>query len=412
MQSVAFTGRDVMVATAAVEGAPLVSNSARMTWTAGRHATFLTLNTSPGTGVPGALVPAVASLTDSSTEPPLPIVGATVTFTLGTEQCTAVTDAAGRATCFLSVAASGTSTLTVVFGGTPQLRESSDTRAFTVGGDPFLGGFTLYAARPSKQATKFVKLGPLTLADAFGAADYDVLKPERLALPASTNGSVISDPTTHLESYAVKRAKSSDKFAPRRDVHIGNECGEAFLTVAKPVSVLVPTAVDSEQPVSAPAESGHNLDHFLCYKVRLQKKRTDGTTVTPFPKGVQVDAVDQFEVRRYDLKNPAVMCAPTSKSGTPTLLAGPSKGSPFPLTPATVRNPDSHLLCYTAKLASKRIEQSGCGPAVPGAKGTKIAPRQAPVAPHLGVHVANQLGNGRLDTKKPALICLPSVALP
>lgn len=406
--SVAFTGRDVMVAEATVEGTPLVSNRALMTWTAGKHTTFLTLNTSPSTGVPGALVPAVASLMDSSTEPPVPIAGATVTFMLGGDQCTAVTDAAGRATCFLSVDDSGTTTLSVAFAGTPDLRGSSDTRGFTVGGNPFLGSFMLYGARPAK----FAKFGPVALADGSGAAEYDVLKPGLLGLPASTNASVVSDPATHLEAYAVKRAKSSGKFAPRRDAHFVNECGDAVLTLAKPVSVLVPTAMDLEQSVAAPEESGHNLDHFLCYKVKPQKKRTDGTPVAPFPKGVQVDAVDQFGAKRYDLKKPAWLCAPASKSGTPTLLAGPSKGTPLSLTPAAVRNPDSHLLCYTAKLASKRIEQRGCGPAAPGAKGTKIAPKPAPVAPRLGVHVANQFGSGQLDSKKPSLVCLPSVALP
>lgn len=68
----------------------------------------------------------------------------------------------------------------------------------------------------------------------------------------------------------------------------------------------------------------------------------------------------------------------------------------------------SHLVCYDAKLATKTIAQNGCGPASAGAKGVKIVPKQTKPVAHLGVHVADQFGARRVDTKKLSLICIPS----
>jgi hypothetical protein len=92
----------------------------------------------------------------------------------------------------------------------------------------------------------------------------------------------------------------------------------------------------------------------------------------------------------------------------PVALAGPTKGAPMPLTPADVRNPGSHLVCYAAVLAKKLIAQPGCGPTNPKDKGTKITPPQSARFAQLGVHVANQFGTGQRDSKKATLLCIPS----
>jgi hypothetical protein len=47
-----FTGTDALVATASVNSQTLVSNVTGVTWTAGRHTTFLSLNKSVSTGTP------------------------------------------------------------------------------------------------------------------------------------------------------------------------------------------------------------------------------------------------------------------------------------------------------------------------------------------------------------------------
>jgi hypothetical protein len=270
-----------------------------------------------------------------------------------------------------------------------------------------LDAFALYAAAPTKGGAKFPKLGRVALADAFTSGGFDVQKPAGLAVPAVTNGGSPLDPATSLAGYAVKASKGTPKPGPHANVRVANACGETVITMAKPVTLLVPSAVGLNASVAAPNENDHEVDHFLCYQAKPQKKDAAGTAVTPLPKGAQVDVVDLLETKRFDLKKIVALCVPVAKSGTPTVLSGPTKGTAFPLTPATVRHPTTHLLCYQAALAKKTIAQNGCGPATPGDKGTALV--QAKHAPRPGVHVADQLGTRRVDTKKESLVCLPSM---
>src|SRR5207344_3434200 len=122
----------------------------------------------------------------------------------------------------------------------------------------------------------------------------------------------------------------------------------------------VPTAKDLRNPVSAPLESAHQLDHFLCYQAKVETKLATGTKLTKPPKGTQVDVVDQFQTRRYDLKAITKLCVPTTKTGSPTFLKGDGAGLPAPLTPATVRHAADLLVCYQVALAKKTIPQAGC----------------------------------------------------
>ena len=121
---------------------------------------------------------------------------------------------------------------------------ATPTSTPTVAGVP-LGHFVGYQVKVAKSGPKFFKLGPVTLADpTFGfTADYDVLKPNLLALPANKNGEGFTDPATHLVAYAVKLAKGSPKFSPRADFGVVNQCGDLVVTAKKPVSILVPSRV-------------------------------------------------------------------------------------------------------------------------------------------------------------------------
>jgi hypothetical protein len=268
-----------------------------------------------------------------------------------------------------------------------------------------LGHFLGSQAKAAK-TRKFFKLGPVTLEDVNSnySAGFDVVKPTLLAAPADKNGEGFTDAVTHLAAYAVKVAKGSPKFRSRADVSVANQCGTVVLTLKKPVSLLVPTGLNVTEP--AP----HEVDHFLCYQAKAQKKlTTTGVGVPTLPKGVQVDvATGASAARRYDLKKVVSLCLPVAKSGAPKLLAGPNKGQDVALAPAAVGKPDDFLVCYAAKLATKTIAQNGCGPATPGDKGTKIDPKQPKAVPQLGVQIGNQLGGGALDTKKVSVLCIPS----
>ena len=127
-----FTGKDQIIASVTVNGTNLVSNLAEITWDAGKHETFLTLNPSPKAGTPGQPVTVIASLTDSSVDPPAPVIGVAVTFALGSGQCVGTTDSNGLARCTLVPSVPGLGTLTATFDGNAQFLADNDSVAFNV----------------------------------------------------------------------------------------------------------------------------------------------------------------------------------------------------------------------------------------------------------------------------------------
>jgi hypothetical protein len=391
-------GRDVLVASATVGGQTLTSNTARITWTAGPHTTFLTLNPSPTAGAVDVPVVLAASLTDVSNVPPTPVAGATVSFATAGAECTGTTDAAGLATCTLVPATHGTSPLSATFAGTDALLPSSDTVGFAIPAltrTP-LGSFLLYGAKATKGTAKTPKFGAVTLADAFSSSGYDVSAPTHLGTPATVDGVAAGD-TTHYVGWAIKRAKKSPNVA-RQSLRVVSACSDATVTAKKPVTVALPSAESPTAPVTVPATS--TQDHLLCWQAKAPKSAT--------PKGAQAEVADAFQSTLWDIGKIALVCNPVDKSGAPVIVKGKGKGTPFPITPATIAHPAEHLVCYEAKPAKKRIAQNGCGPATPGDKGTKIKPAQPKVGAQRGIHVANQFAVGQLDTKKATLVCLPA----
>ncbi len=260
------------------------------------------------------------------------------------------------------------------------------------GADP--DHFVFYSTTEHKGAAKFVKFGPVHLSDQFGEGDYDVLKPVALGLPADKNGGGVGNPNTHLEEFAVKPERGTS-FQKRTGVRVANQCSDVAVDVSKPVSLLVPS---TKRLLAPPGTVPTDLDHYLCYKVKAK-----------LPKGMQVEASDQFQARRYDLKKLTKLCLPVNKSGNPVQLAGPAKGTPFPITPAAIINSTLQLLCYQAKPASTVTPQNACMPWRAKDKGAKIDPKQAKHTPRLDVLVTGQFGTGELDTKKEVELCIPSV---
>ena len=84
------------------------------------------------------------------------------------------------------------------------------------------------------------------------------------------------------------------------------------------------------------------------------------------PKGMQVDATDTVQSRRYDLKKLTRLCFPVAESGTPLVLKTGELLLGF--TPAALRHETTHLVCYQALPAKKRIAQNGLA---------RICPRMA-----------------------------------
>jgi len=277
---------------------------------------------------------------------------------------------------------------------------------------PTLDHFMLYKVKPIKDSPKFASFAPVTLADQLGGADYQVVKPSSLGLPADKNGGGVVDSVTHLADYTLKLQKGAPKFQPIADVEVANQCNALRLEISKPASILVPSLKSLVAPPPPPGSGTHEVDHYLCYKAKVQTKLADGTKLPKFPKGLQVVAADQFQSRRYDLTKITRLCNPVDKSGSPVLVSGPDKGQPLPITPASIRHPGVHLVCYQAKLAKALIPQTGCGPTTPDDRGTTIEPAQPKHVPVEPVFVNNQFGPQVLATIKEAEFCIPSMIGP
>lgn len=127
-----LTGQDRITATALLGGSQVVSNTVTIDWLAGRKPGFLSLNESALSGFAGQLTTVTAALVDVSTTPPTPVAGATIDFVLDAANCSAMTDALGRASCDLSPPTPGDFPLTASFPGTPAVSPASDAATFRV----------------------------------------------------------------------------------------------------------------------------------------------------------------------------------------------------------------------------------------------------------------------------------------
>jgi Pro-kumamolisin, activation domain/Bacterial Ig-like domain (group 1)/Invasin, domain 3/Subtilase family len=129
------SGRDDVIASAAVDELELTSNRARVTWEAGDHTTSLGLDASPTGARAGLPVTLAAALADVSVDPPVTIAGATVELSVGAQSCSDTTDAGGLASCDVTLPTAGVFTLTADFAGSPGHLPASDSRLFTVTAD-------------------------------------------------------------------------------------------------------------------------------------------------------------------------------------------------------------------------------------------------------------------------------------
>lgn len=258
-----------------------------------------------------------------------------------------------------------------------------------------LDDFVVYTVKPTPKLEPF---GPVTLADALGSADYDARTIAALGVPANIDDAGLFDGTTYLARYAVKLHKGEAKFTPKAHVTVENACGGLTVTLQKPESLLVPVDASYGGTPAVPDLASSQVDPFLCYLVRPE---------TAFPKGVQVDASDDLQTRRYDLTKVTRFCDPVAASGSPI---DQKTGAPHPITALPVRHAAGHLLCYAAKIAKAIISQNGCGPADSRSKGAKITPAQPKDEPRTGVQLDGALGAATVDTKNAIEICIPSTA--
>ncbi len=129
-------GQDTVLARTTVGNSSLISNPAVLTWDAGQHVTFLSLNSTSAAGSGGQPTTVSAQLVDTSAAPETPLAGQPIQFSLGGAQCGAKTDAGGVATCQLTPPAPGLDTLTATFAGTNTLTPAMASLSFNAVGAP------------------------------------------------------------------------------------------------------------------------------------------------------------------------------------------------------------------------------------------------------------------------------------
>lgn len=275
--------------------------------------------------------------------------------------------------------------------------------------------YMFYRTRRASGAAGFTKFGPVILEDvefgAPGGSAVDVLGPKTIGLPADKNEEGLTDSETHLRSYKIKGSSGAPKFGGASDVVVSNQCGSVTVSLKKPKEMLVPAALSDLGPTTTPDDTVHEVDHYLCYGAKAQRKLSDGTPLRRIARDTQVDVVDGFETKRFDLRKPKSLCMPVAKSGTPVFLAGPNAGDPKPIDGATVDHPERALLCWQVKLSKEIIEQFGCG-ALPGGDETDIEPDQEKHEAVIGLHTADQFGLDQVSTFKEGEFCIPSIVTP
>ncbi|SRR5579875_3888966 len=122
-------GSDQVVATASPGGTALQSNLVNLTWTSGPHSTFIGLNQSPAAGAVNLPITLAGTLVDISVSPPSGLKGQTVSFSLAGQNCTAVTDSSGNASCSITPdVPSGTYSLTASFAGNSSFISTSSSK--------------------------------------------------------------------------------------------------------------------------------------------------------------------------------------------------------------------------------------------------------------------------------------------
>lgn len=128
----AHQGVDTITAAATIAGTPISSNQSVITWGTGTDVTFLSLNPSQTSATEGQTANLVASLTDVSTNPPAPLGGQPINFSLGESSCGGTTNASGIASCQTAAGGAGSTTLSASFAGTSEYNASNASTGFNV----------------------------------------------------------------------------------------------------------------------------------------------------------------------------------------------------------------------------------------------------------------------------------------
>ena len=178
------------------------------------------------------------------------------------------------------------------------------------------------------------------LVDEFQTHTFTVKNRVSILNPVDQEGEGITDPSAVLTAYKVKQLKHEWEPRPEKMPITGVTIQDYLFPegivvdiddVNKADRLLVPASMSLMGPPPPLDDDSHNLDHLLCYKVRLPHG-------TEFPKDIPVNLTDRFidpedtgVTQLFDVGKPRRLCNPVDMSGE------------------GFENPDNYLLCYDIK---------------------------------------------------------------
>jgi hypothetical protein len=264
--------------------------------------------------------------------------------------------------------------LTVTDPGGLSASDSIDVQVISMLLDHFKC-YTAAVAKAAKGQPPIPTFTPhqVTLEDQFETKLTNVLRPLAVCAPADKNDEGVIDSNTHLEAYQIADNKTpvQPRFVPQRNT-VSNQLGTLVINSTKVDRLLVPTSKALGVVPPSPPDP-ENVDHYKCYTITVAKA-PKGQPPFPTFTPITVTVEDQFGTRVVTLTRPIRLCNPVEKNNE------------------EIKNPDNHLMCYSAVIA-------------------KTVPPQ-PLFPKTRVALANQFGTEVLDLTVQADVCVPSVKGP
>jgi hypothetical protein len=229
---------------------------------------------------------------------------------------------------------------------------------------PPINGFVCFRTRENREGPRF-EATAVTLDDAFeGNGPFQARRPKSLCLPAEIDGHTVVAADVALEGYDVRVDSGGPTPVKHDDLLVQTFVGPMFIDTTKPDRLLIPTSVDAGGPATAPVEASHDVDHYKCYRT----KQSRGTPKY-LPTAAWLHGTTELESKNYRVKPPKRFCTPVGMDG------------------AAVKNPDGYLLCYSARRSKYDLKHD----------------------PVEGLHTANALATGLVDTRKEEEICVPAI---
>jgi hypothetical protein len=261
-----FPGSDSVVATATVNGTQLTSAPEAFRWAAGKDTTFLTLNNSPESGLPGQPVTLTANLTDVTTSPASALGRAPVTISLSGSSCNATTDAAGNVSCTITPSGGqALGSVTASYAGDATHTPATASNVFEVGGV----GFVPLPASTSLPAISGTARAGNTLTCSRGGWTN---APTSFSYQWSRNGTPISGAT----GSTYKVVQLDEGSALTCTVTASNLLGKGGSATSKAVTVAVPKVKGC--PKATGTVAGTHLGHVSLGMTRSQARRAYRTS--------------------------------------------------------------------------------------------------------------------------------------